>query len=562
MVRQVFSIMHREVRGLHQAAYILAFFTFGSQLLALIRDRLLAHQFGAGIELDLYYTAFRIPDILYVIFASTLSVYVLIPFVSERIKKDSAESARVLFSQIFSLFLIVYISIGLLVCIFAGQIVTYLFPGFVSDVETLTLLVRILMFQPLLLGISSLYGVITQMHYRFVLYAVGPLLYNMGIIGGLVFLYPYMGIAALAVGVVLGAMGHLCVQLPYVLRTSLSPRLVFSFDFAEIRKILNTSFARALTLSLHQLILLTLIGFASIMTVGSVSVFQFAFNLQSVPLAIIGVSYSVAAFPLLAQLYAEKQMDVFGRYVSNTLKHILFWSLPVIVLFIVIRAQFVRVILGSGEFDWSDTRLTAAVLAVFIVSLTAQAVHLLMVRALYAVGDTKTPFYVTLFSSLLTLILALYLYVLVTTNQVFSAHLDTFMRLDGVYGTEVLVLPLAYSCALLVHGFIMLLIARKKLHISLRALLKTCIQASIASIGAGYVAYSVLKYTVMIFTADTLMTVLIQGILAGSAGVCVYFLLQYLLKSEELFEVFGMCKNKLTRKQEMVTPQDEDTLAV
>ncbi len=562
MVRQVFSIMHREVRGLHQAAYILAFFTFGSQLLALIRDRLLAHQFGAGIELDLYYTAFRIPDILYVIFASTLSVYVLIPFVSERIKKHSAESARVLFSQIFSLFLIVYISIGLLVCIFAGQIVTYLFPGFASDVETLTLLVRILMLQPLLLGISSLYGVITQMHYRFVLYAVGPLLYNMGIIGGLVFLYPYMGIAALAVGVVLGAMGHLCVQLPYVLRTSLSPRLVFSFDFAEIRKILNTSFARALTLSLHQLILLTLIGFASIMTVGSVSVFQFAFNLQSVPLAIIGVSYSVAAFPLLAQLYAEKQMDVFGRYVSNTLKHILFWSLPVIVLFIVIRAQFVRVILGSGEFDWSDTRLTAAVLAVFIVSLTAQAVHLLMVRALYAVGDTKTPFYVTLFSSLLTLILALYLYVLVTTNQVFSARLDTLMRLDGVYGTEVLVLPLAYSCALLVHGFIMLLIARKKLHISLRALLKTCIQASIASIGAGYVAYSVLKYTVMIFTADTLMTVLIQGILAGSAGVCVYFLLQYLLKSEELFEVFGMCKNKLTRKQEMVTPQDEDTLAV
>jgi len=127
------------------------------------------------------------------------------------------------------------------------------------------------------------------------------------------------------------------------------------------------------------------------MAVGSVSVLQFAFNLQSVPLAIIGVSYSVAAFPTLAELLAkQKQLD-FNLYVLTAIRHIIFWSLPIVALVIVLRAQIVRVLLGSGSFDWDDTRLTAAVLAVFVVTLTMQAILLLLTRALYAGGRTMLP---------------------------------------------------------------------------------------------------------------------------------------------------------------------------
>jgi len=558
----MFQIMHKEIRGLHQAAYVLAVFTFGAQLLALIRDRLLAHQFGASIELDLYYTAFRIPDVLYVLFASTLSVYVLIPYITQRLSTASVENARALLSQIFTLFFFVYILIAACVFVFAPQIVHLFFPGFSGSEETLVLLMRILLVQPLLLGISSLYGVITQMHHRFVLYAVGPILYNLGIIAGLIFFYPHMGLAGLALGVVAGALAHVCIQIPYVLNTKLFPVWTAKFDFVEIVHICRTSFARVLTLSLHQIVLLLLVGFASIMTVGSVSVFQFAFNLQSVPLAIIGVSYSVAAFPLLSQLYAEKRMSEFGGYILNTLRHIFFWSLPTIVLFIVIRAQFVRVVLGSGEFDWNDTRLTAAILALFIISLTAQVVHLLIVRALYAVGDTRTPFYVTLFSSIATLLLAYYFYIEMIANDMFINRLETFMRLEGVVGTEVLALPLAYSCALFLHSFALLILGRKKISLSLRTLFIPFTQSTIAALCGGYVAYASLNYFVLLSTADTLLTVFMQGALAGFVGISGYVIVQYIFKNEELFEVIAMCKGRFIQKKEIPAPQDEDHLSV
>lgn len=562
MVTQVFATIQKEVRGLHRAAYVLAIFTFGSQLLALVRDRLLAHEFGAGIELDIYYTAFRIPDVLYVLFASTLSVYVLIPFISERIQSASGTTARALLSQVFTLFIVVYTGIALLAIVFAPALVTAFFPGFGAHADTLVLLMRILLVQPLLLGISSLYGVVTQLEHRFMLYAIGPVIYNIGIIFGLLVLYPHVGLVGLVWGVLIGALGHLCIQVPFVRRTHLAPRLTRTFDISLIGRICRTSVARVLTLSLHQVVLLVLVGFASSMTSGSVSVFQFAFNLQSVPLAIIGVSYSVAAFPLLAQLYAEKRHTEFGTYVTNALKHILFWSIPVVVLFIVIRAQFVRVVLGSGSFDWNDTRLTAAILALFIVSLTAQAIHLLMVRALYAVGNTRIPFVVTLISSSCALVGAYVLHGAFTRGGEATQRLVSLMRLEDVTGTEVLALPIAYSAALIIHGIIMMIAARRHVFVSIRALVRPFLQSLGAGVGAGTAAYSMLNYLVTVFETDTLLTIFMQGAIAAFAGLLVYAVIQHLWKSEELNEVLHMGKRTFTRKTEVVAPQDEDHLAV
>jgi putative peptidoglycan lipid II flippase len=188
MVQQVMNTVYREIRGLHQAAYILAAFTVGSQLLALIRDRVLAHQFGAGPELDLYYTAFRIPDVLYVLFASTLSVYVLIPFVSKRLE-TGADAARAFLSQFLTLFIVFYGLVAAIAIICAPTVAHFFFPGFTGSESTLVLLIRILLLQPLLLGISSLFGVVTQLEHRFILYAISPLLYNLGIIIGAVLFY-------------------------------------------------------------------------------------------------------------------------------------------------------------------------------------------------------------------------------------------------------------------------------------------------------------------------------------------------------------------------------------
>jgi putative peptidoglycan lipid II flippase len=560
MVKNILNKVYTEVRGLHQAAYILALFTFGSQILALVRDRLLAHQFGAGVELDIYYTAFRIPDLLYVLFASTLSVYVLIPFVTKRAEKSVAH-ARIFLSQIFSLFLFVYVAIAVVVMIVAPYIVPYFFPGFSAHADTLVLLIRILLIQPLILGVSSLYGVITQMERRFLLYALSPLIYNLGIIGGLVFLYPYMGISGLAVGVVLGALGHLCIQIPFVLKNPLAPFCTYTYDWKELFEVCRTSVTRVMTLSLHQLVLLGLIGFASGMAVGSVSVFQFALNLQSVPLAIIGVSYSVAMFPHLAQLYAEKNIPLFRKNVTTALRHIVFWSFPATALFVVIRAQFVRVVLGSGAFGWNDTRLTAAVLALFILSLASQAINLLIVRTLYAVGNTRLPFFVTFASSLLALILAFIFYQILSAHGSLYTLLQHTMRLDDVHGIEVLALPMGYSLALIANSVVMLFCARRHIFISLTPLLKPCMQSFLAALVGGYVAYTVLNHFVILVTTDTLFSVLAQGSVAAILGCFGYICMQYLFKNEELEEIRRALTHTRT-KQTIVPPQDEDTFAI
>jgi putative peptidoglycan lipid II flippase len=163
MVRKVFQLVYKEVRGLHQAAYVLGLFTFGSQILALVRDRMLAHEFGAGMELDLYYAAFRIPDLMYVLFASTLSVYVLIPFVASRIKGTDSSEAQHMLSQIFSVFLISYTILAAVMWLFAPMVLPLMFPGMVENMDSLVSVMRILLLQPLLLGASSLFGVVTPL---------------------------------------------------------------------------------------------------------------------------------------------------------------------------------------------------------------------------------------------------------------------------------------------------------------------------------------------------------------------------------------------------------------
>jgi putative peptidoglycan lipid II flippase len=560
MVQQVMSTVYREIRGLHQAAYILALFTVGSQLLALIRDRVLAHQFGAGPELDLYYTAFRIPDVLYVLFASTLSVYVLIPFVSKKLE-TSTEAARTFLSQFLSLFVLVYGAVALIAIIYAPTILEFFFPGFSGSRETLVLLVRILLVQPMLLGISSLFGVITQIEHRFILYAISPLLYNLGIIVGAVFLYPHLGLSGLVLGVLLGAVGHVCIQLPSLLRSTLRPRFSLAWNVGDIADVLRTSVTRAVTLSLHQFVLLGLVGFASIMAAGSVSVLQFAYNLQSVPLAIIGVSYSVAAFPLLAQLYAEQKYEELRRNITMALKHILFWSVPVIALLVVIRAQFVRTILGSGAFDWNDTRLTASIFAVFLLSLTAQAFHMFIVRALYAVGNTRIPFYVTLGASALGLVSAFYLYTIFVADARLSLVFESVLRLQGVSGIEVLALPMGYSIALIVQSVVLLLCARKIIFVSLREIFVAFSQSCAAALGAGYVAYVTLNQFVHYADTDTLLTILAQGFVAVCCGMLTYTLLQYLFRNAELREIYSTLRRRFGRG-DVVVPQDEDTLAL
>ncbi len=556
MVTRVFSLLYREVRGLHQAAYVVALFTLASQILAIVRDRILAHQFGAGFELDWYYTAFRIPDLLFVLFASVLSVYVLLPFVTKAEARDEG-TGRIVLSQFFTLFLVVYSTVAVVMIIAAPYLVPALFPGFPAEAyTTIVLMTQILLLQPFLLGLSSLCGVVTQLQHRFVIYALSPLLYNIGIIVGAAFLYPYFGLVGLVAGVIMGALGHLLVQWPLVRGSAYSFGAIRPIDWPLVRSVCRVALPRAITLSLSQIQFVVFVTLASTMTVGSVAVLQLAFNLQSVPLAIIGMSYSVAAFPLLAELLAKGEQKKFISYVLIALRHIIFWSLPIMALVVVLRAQIVRVLLGSGAFNWDDTRLTAAVLALFVVSLVGQAILLLLVRAFYAGGRTMVPLVVTGIGVTTGIITAYMLTVSFIAGSSLATTVLRLLRLDGVSGGEVLALPIGFIIGVILELVIMLMLFTYHFSFPIKRLWRVCWQAILASIVGGTVAYLTLLFVVEGVNQERFIGIFMQGGVAGLCGLGGVIATYMLVRSEELHESTKSFKTRAL-KVDVVAPQPD-----
>jgi putative peptidoglycan lipid II flippase len=343
-----------------------------------------------------------------------------------------------------------------------------------------------------------------------------------------------------------------------VCKSDLAFGLVKNIDIKLLKSVFLVAVPRALTLSVHQLILLIFVGMATMMAAGSVSVFQFAFNLQSVPLTIIGMSYSVAAFPVLADFIAKKDNASFNTHLLTALRHIIFWSLPIVALVVVLRAQIVRVVLGSGAFDWNDTRLTAAVLALFIISLTAQSAFLLIVRAFYAGGKTKIPLIAAIVGAAVSIVTALAGIKIITIFPNLKLALESTFRLEGVTGTEVLVLALAFVIGVLVEMLILLVMAAKEFDLKLNTISRQLLEAFVAAVAAALTSYLTLAFIVDGVNQNTFIGIMLQGGVAGVAGVFAAILAYYLVGSTELKEIYNSYHSRIF-KAAVIAPQ-QDTL--
>lgn len=553
MVERVLSILNHKVSSLHAAAYLLAFFALLSQILGLIRDRILAHLFGAGQILDIYYASFKIPDFIFASVASLVSISVLIPFLSSRLA-DKENKAKPFIDELFTVFFVFIVLVSAIVFVVAPVLLDMVFPGFsgTAPFDDLVLLTRILLLSPIFLGLSNLLAGITQTFRNFLVYALSPLLYNIGIIIGILFLYPEFGISGLGFGVILGAILHLLIQVPTVYRTGLLPRVTTKIDWVEIRRVVLTSLPRTFALSSHQLTLLFLLSLASLMASGSIAVFNLSFNLQSVPLSIIGVSYSLAAFPTLSRLYSSGKTFEFFKNIVNATRHILFWSLPAIVLFVVLRAQIVRTVFGTGNFSWDDTRLTAAALALFVISLVGQSLNQLFVRGYYASGNTTKPLVVNLISSVFIITSAYFLVWFFTFNNFFRYFIESLFRVEGVVGTSILMLPLAYTLGLLLNGLLFWILFQRDFHSFSFALYRTIAQTFSSAVLSGAAAYLGLLFFARIFDLNTLPGIFSQGFLAGIIGIAVGLVVLVVFQNKELIEIWNAFHRKIARRQATV----------
>jgi len=562
MVQRILHIFNKEFSGLHQAAYLLGVFAFFSQILALVRDRLLAHFFGAGTVLDVYYASFRIPDLIYISIASFVSITVLIPFLSEKISKTSediaGEEAKKFMSDVFSVFILAILFVSAAVFFILPFFADSIIPGFTQNQKhQFIITTRILLLSPILLGLSSLLGSVTQTYRKFFIYAGAPLLYNIGIILGILFLMPFLGIYGVVAGVVFGALLHFLIQIPVVARHGLIPRLNFNIDGGQIKKVALLSLPRTIALSSTHVTLLVLFAIASFMSEGSISVFNFSFNLQSVPLSIIGVSYSIAAFPTLARLFSLGERVQFAEHITAAARHIIFWSIPAIVLFIVLRAQIVRTILGSGAFDWTDTRLVAACLAVFSVSVLANALQLLFVRGYYAAGYTKTPLFINVSSSVLIVALS-FIFVYIFNNFDMPRYfIESLLRIEDVPGSIIISLPFAYSVGMIINGAALLVFFNRDFKEFSLSLEKTFIQSFAASIIMGFAAYKSLAFFVKFVDMDTFIGIFAQGALAGIVGIVAGIATLKILGNKEVKEIGKAFKKRFTGIS-AIAPDKED----
>lgn len=552
MVQGILKTFGTSIRGLHQAAYLLAALTLGSQILALLRDRIFAGTFGAGRELDLYYAAFRIPDLLFALVASAVSAYVLIP----RIARESNIDMRRLLSQAVSFLVIVGGVVALVLFLLAPTILSFAFPAlFASSGEEFVFLMRILLIQPILLGISGIVGSVTQVKRRFLLYALSPVLYNAGIIVGAVFLYPSFGLAGVAYGVVIGSVLHLLVHIPVLLEAKAFPKLVMPSSVV-IWPVVRDSIPRSLALVVSAVTALALIALAANGGEGSVSVLTLALNLQAVPLALIAASYATAAFPVLSEEAGLKQSTAFRATLAAAARHLIFWSSVATVLIIVLRAHIVRALLGAGSFDWNDTRLTAAILGIFTVALVAQGIVLLASRAFYAAERSWNPLMLQTVGFVSSLGLAVFGLWLAEHVPTFRFFVEGLLRVEDVTHTEVLFIALGGAVGQVLMGALALLTLKQVAPGVSRSLLRPMLEGTGAAIIGGSAAYGVLSFMGNIAPLTTLLSVLAQGLLAGIVGLIASAAVLVLLENKEFRDVFDALK-RITSAKKTLSPQAE-----
>jgi putative peptidoglycan lipid II flippase len=284
---------------------------------------------------------------------------------------------------------------------------------------------------------------------------------------------------------------------------------------------------------------------ASLMASGSISIFNFAFNLQSVPLSLIGASYSSAVFPTLSRLYYDKNIKEFLEKMIASARHIIFWSMPLTVLFIVLRAQIVRTVLGAGKFDWTDTRLTAAMLALFIVSTVGQSLIVLFVRGFYAEGKTAKPLMINAISAVSIVVLAFIFWKVYFTMPFFHYFLEDLLKTSGQTGGSVLILALAYTLGVILNTILHWVTFERSYPGFTKPVFSTIFHSFAASVIMGYASYLSLRIFAAVFPLTKVWGVFMQGFLSGVIGLVVFVITLIILQNRELSEVWAAFHRKI-----------------
>jgi putative peptidoglycan lipid II flippase len=378
-------------RVLPQGAILLSILTFASYAAGLVRDRTFARTYGAGIELDAYNAAFVLPELMLDVLVASGLTAPFVPVFTTLRGRDPDAAPR--FAQTVLTLAILVVSVGCLVLLLvAPASAAIIVPGFDEAERAVYVdLFRIMLLTPILFAASTALGEILVAERRFLSYALAPILYNLGIAGGTVLFHDSLGIRAAAVGAVIGAALHLGIRVLGVLRSTVPLRFRLDLQMPAVREFVRLMVPKMLSHPIEPLTFLFFTSVASTLAAGSVSSISFARNFQSVPVALIGISIAVAAFPGLSATWAAGDRAGFAREVRRHALTIGITSTVAAVGLAVVAPIAIKVLLGGGAFDAQDVAVTAAVLVAFALAVPFDSLGHLTARGLYATHNTVLP---------------------------------------------------------------------------------------------------------------------------------------------------------------------------
>lgn len=559
--KRITRLFDSHTQNIATAAMVLGAATLASSLLGVVRQRLLIGQFGVGNSLDAYFAAFQIPNFAYnLLISATLSV-AFIPVFCEYLNKDKDEAWRIA-NSVLNLTAIV---MGALAFIFfwgAPYFVKLISPGFLGDKYTLTVnLTRILMLSPLLFSISSIFSSILNSFRSFLLVALAPLLYNLAIILGIIFLAPTFGIYGVVVAVIAGALFHILIQVPGAIKFGFKWQRIVELKNKGVREIIKLVLPRILAIDTSPIsqIVGTFVG--STLTVGSVAIFNLVYNIESLPVSIFAVSFVVSVFPSLSSALAKHDFEGFKKDFSYTARQIIFFLIPLTILTIVFRAQAIRLIMGTKNLNWEETRLAAGALAIFAVSFIFQGLTPLFSRAFFALKNTTTPLVISLTSILVNVSGTYFFLQLLTGNTAFGQMIRALLKLNDIPDLKVLALPLGFSLASLFNAGALFAILRSKFNyvdIDTSKIGTAFIKYLGAGLVSGVIGYSGLYFIDPYINEHTFLGIFIQLAFATILALAAFTAVALFFKSEEMISLIDAMRRKIS-KSVVVTGTSENT---
>lgn len=512
MVKRISQLFHSEnsIRG---ASIILIITLALSNVLGLLRDHFLAAYIPTS-QLDIYFAAFRIPDLIFnfLILGAISSVF--IPIFCDYIAGKKLSEGWKVTNSLLNIAVAVMIGFAVLMFFLMPWAMQLVVPNFSPEkFDKTVLLSRILMLTPIFFAASYIISGVLNSFKRFLAYSIAPLIYNLSIIVGTLILGAKIGVLGVVYFVVIGSFLHLIVQLPSAVKMGYHYQFMFNWNNPSVKRIFKLMIPRTIGMGMSQIMLVVYTAIASALTAGSISAFNFANNIQTMPTVVFGTSFATAIFPTLTTAIAEKNYQKYAFYFNRSVRTIAYLLIPISVIFILLRAQIVRLVLGAGQFEWSDTKTTALTLGFFSVSLIAQGLIPLLTRAFFAHKDTKTPMYISIVTVIVSVILGYYL-----------------SQKMGVAG-----LALAFSIGSYLNALILYIAMKKLSGFSFDfSIVISVIKISVSAVVMGVVIWFLNHQLVKIVDMQTFLGVLEQTLISSISGAVVYLGLTYLFRCEEI----------------------------